>query len=168
MNKSVEAATSYRFLLLAVRLALGFLFVFAGVEKIVQPEDFAQAITNYHLLPIITVNVFAILVPWIELVAGIFLMLGLFTRGSSLLLVFLLFLFTVAAAISIARGLDISCGCFGTASARKVGWGTLGEDFIMLGGSLLLCLFPNTPVSIETYVLRSQSDGGADSGFSNS
>jgi hypothetical protein len=94
-------------------------------------------------------------------------MLGLFTRGSSLLLVFLLCLFTLAAATSIARGLDISCGCFGTASARKVGWSALGEDFIMLGGSLLLYFFPNTPVSIETYVHRSQSDSGANSGTSN-
>jgi putative oxidoreductase len=168
MNKPVKAAVGNRFFLLAIRLALGFLFVFAGVEKIAQPEEFAQAIANYHLLPTITVNVFAILLPWIELVAGLFLMLGLFTRGSSLLLVFLLCLFTLAVAVSIARGLDISCGCFGTASARKVGWSTLGEDFIMLGGSLLLYFCPNTPISIETYLVGSQPNGRANSGASNS
>jgi putative oxidoreductase len=168
MNKPVEAAISYRFLLLAIRLVLGFLFAFAGVEKIARPEEFAQAVTNYHLLPIISVSVFAILLPWIELVAGLFLMLGLFTRGSSLLLVSLLCLFALAVAVSIARGLDISCGCFGTASARKVGWSTLGEDFIMLGGSLLLYFSPNTPFSLETYVARSRSDSGANPGTSNS
>jgi putative oxidoreductase len=157
MIKSVEAAIGNRFFLLAIRLVLGFLFVFASIEKIAQPEEFAKAITNYHLLPIVTVNVFAIVLPWVELFAGLLLLFGLLVRGSSLLLTLLLCVFALAISISIARGLDISCGCFGTTVARKVGWSALGEDVLMLAGSLLLSFFPSTFVSLETYLRRTQS-----------
>lgn len=160
MNKSFEVAISNRFLLLAVRVVLGFLFLFASIEKIAQPEEFAQAITNYHLLPTVTVNAFAIILPWVELIAGLLLISGLLVRGSSFLLTLLLSMFAVAIFISVARGLDISCGCFGTTVARKVGWSALGEDVLMLAGSLLLFFFPSTFVSLETYLRLTVARGG--------
>jgi putative oxidoreductase len=157
MKDFLSSTVGNRVFLLALRLVLGFLFVFASTEKIAQPEEFAKAILNYHLLPIPLVNVFAIVLPWVELVAGLLLLSGLFVRGSSLLLTFLLSLFTLAISISIARGLDISCGCFGTSVARRAGWSTLAEDVLMLAGSLVLCYFPSVFASLETYLRRAQS-----------
>ena len=154
MNRILEYTIGHPYFLFGVRLVLGFIFIFASIEKIAQPEEFAKAITNYRLLPTPAVNLFAIVLPWVELLAGLFLILGLLVRGSSLLLTFLLSLFALAIAISLARGLDISCGCFGTASARKVGWTALGEDLLMLLGSLLLCYFPQTFFALETYLGR--------------
>ncbi|MEK6569793.1 MAG: MauE/DoxX family redox-associated membrane protein [Bacteroidota bacterium] len=154
MKRLLENTIGHRYFLLGVRIVLGFIFVFASIEKITQPEEFAKAITNYRLLPHAAVNLFAIGLPWVELLAGLFLILGLLVRGSSLLLTFLLSLFALAIAISLARGLDISCGCFGTASARKVGWTALGEDLLMLLGSLLLCYFRHTFLALETYLGR--------------
>ena len=157
MKDFLRATICNRFFLLAIRLVVGFLFVFASIGKIAQPAEFAKAILNYHLLPISLVNVFAIGLPWVELVAGLLLLSGLFVRGSSLLLAFLLSLFTLAISISIARGLDISCGCFGTIGARRIGWSALAEDVLMLAGSLVLCYFPSAFVSLETYLRRTQS-----------
>jgi putative oxidoreductase len=151
MLKIAKTVITNRYFLLAVRLLLGFLFIFASVEKISQPEEFAKAIMNYHLVFILAVNLLAILLPWIELLAGLFLLSGILVRASSLLLSLLLCMFALAISISIARGLDISCGCFGTMAARKVGWTALGEDALMLGGALLLYFFPNTAFSLENY-----------------
>lgn len=156
MNDSLRSTVGNRFFLLALRLVLGFLFVFASIEKVAQPEEFAKAILNYYLLPIPLVNVFAIVLPWVELVAGLLLLFGLLVRGTSLLLTLLLCLFALAISISIARGLDISCGCFGTSVARRVGWSALGEDVLMLAGSLILYYFPSTFLSLETYLRRTQ------------
>lgn len=162
MSNSINAAISNRFFLLVVRLVLGFLFVFASIEKIAQPEEFARAILNYHLLPIPVVNLFAIVLPWAELVAGLLMLFGLLVRGSSFLLALLLSLFALAISISIFRGLDISCGCFGTSVAREVGWSALGEDVLMLAGSVLLYFFPSTTLSLETYFRKSSSTAAAE------
>jgi putative oxidoreductase len=151
MVKETLVRIDNQYLLLAVRLVLGFLFVFASIEKISQPEEFAKAIMNYHLVFIPAVNIQAIVLPWIELFAGLFLLSGILVRASSLLLTLLLCIFALAILISIARGLDISCGCFGTMAARKVGWTALGEDALMLAGSVLLYFFPSTLLSLETY-----------------
>jgi putative oxidoreductase len=152
--KAAYGVIGNHYLLLAVRLVLGFLFVFASVEKISQPEEFAKAIMNYHLVFIPAVNILAIALPWIELFAGLFLLSGILVRASSLLLTLLLCIFALAILISIARGLDISCGCFETMAARKVGWTAIGEDVLMLAGSVLLCFFPSTLFSLENYLRR--------------
>jgi putative oxidoreductase len=155
MSHFAERTIGNRYFLFVVRLVLGFLFIFASIEKISQPEEFARSITYYHLLPIALVNLVALLLPWIELLAGLFLLLGILPRGSALLLLLLLGIFIVAIGISLARGLDISCGCFGTAAARKVGWAALGEDALMLLGSLLLYYFPSTLLTLEGYIRKS-------------
>lgn len=155
MSNILERTIGHQYFIFAVRVVLGFLFIFAAIEKIAQPEEFAKNISYYRLLPISVVNLFAIVLPWVELLAGLSLIAGLVTRGSSLLISSLLGLFIAAIAISIARGLDISCGCFGTATAKKVGWATLGEDLLMLSGSLLLYFFPSTFLAVEAYIRKS-------------
>ena len=152
MNRFPESPLGNKYFIFGIHIVLGFLFILAAIEKIAQPEEFAKAITNYRLVPNATVNVFAIALPWVELLAGLSILVGLLTRGSSLILTFLLGVFIIAIAVSLARGLDISCGCFGTADARKVGWIALGEDLLMLLGSLLLYYFPNSFAAVESYV----------------
>ena len=99
---------------LLVRLALGLVFVYASLDKIANPADFALIVKNYRLLPFDAINLVAVLLPWVELVAGLLLIFGLVTRGSSLLISVLLAVFIVALGINVSRGLDINCGCFST------------------------------------------------------
>ena len=72
MKRLLENTIGHRYFLLGVRIVLGFIFIFASIEKIAQPEEFAKAITNYRLLPTPAVNLFAIVLPWVELLAGLF------------------------------------------------------------------------------------------------
>ena len=122
-----------KYLAFLFRLILGCVFVYASFDKIAHPADFARIIYNYHFLPTSAINLFAVILPWIELMSGMALILGLFVESAALLIGILLGIFIVALSSAVIRGLDISCGCFSTASSSdKVVWDTIIRDLIML------------------------------------
>ena len=117
----VNKILNNKYLLFTIRLFLGFVFIYASVTKISDPEGFAQAIYNYKLLPLFLVNILAVILPWIELCAGILLIFGITVKENSAIINGLLLIFIIAIIISLFRGLDINCGCFGTVDGSKVG-----------------------------------------------
>ncbi len=124
---------------LAARVILGCIFIFASLDKISHPDLFAEAVYNYQLLPDKAVNLLAIWLPWLELFAGGLLVLGLWVRGSVLVLTGLLVVFLGALGISLARGLEIHCGCFTTQSDHPMTIFTLLRDSVFLLFALYLC-----------------------------
>jgi uncharacterized membrane protein YphA (DoxX/SURF4 family) len=111
------------YLVLLVRIFIGLLFIVGSLEKIVDPAAFAQSIANYKMLPGWLESVVATALPWLELLCGFSVLFGALERGSSLLLSAMLIVFTLAIVIALARGLDISCGCFTQdPTAGKIGW----------------------------------------------
>jgi uncharacterized membrane protein YphA (DoxX/SURF4 family) len=121
------------------RLLVGGLFVVAGIFKIVQPAEFATDIGNYRLLPHALLNLMAITLPWVELVAGGLLLAGRWRRASALVVSVLMLVFVVAVAQAMMRGLDFRCGCFGTVGATQVGWTKLAENLALLAVTGWLC-----------------------------
>jgi putative oxidoreductase len=107
-----------RFLRLArlvARIALGALFVFAGATKVYDPGEFAKEVQKYNLLPWIPGVLLALYLPWLEILAGLLMVLKIFEKGALLVITLLLVIFTLALASAMVRGLDIDCGCFGKA-----------------------------------------------------
>lgn len=99
---------------LALRLILGTLFFFTGFNKMPQPENFARTIAAFNLLPQVLILPVAIIIPYIECLAGLGLFLGFQTRLSAYICLSLLCLFSIALGIAIGREIGtISCGCFG-------------------------------------------------------
>lgn len=125
---------------LICRLALGIIFLYAGIEKIIAPREFAVAIYNYRLLPDWPVNMLAVILPWLELSVAACLISGIYVRGAALLSALLFLIFAVALATNLIRGLDISCGCFG-GSGGNINWLYLLRDTSLLGMSLVVLLF---------------------------
>ncbi|MBZ0199675.1 MAG: DoxX family membrane protein [Ignavibacteriaceae bacterium] len=123
---------SNEYFLLTSRIVLAFVFIFSGIEKINDLQNFSYAITNYKLLPVSIVNVFAISLPWIELIAGVLLLFGISVKENAAIINVLLILFIAAIGISVLRGLNIDCGCFGTAGGQKVGFTKIGENTLLL------------------------------------
>ncbi len=109
------------------RLVVGVTFIWASVYKIADPLSFANAIWNYHLAPSSLINITSLLMPWVELLAGIGLILGLFYRGSILLINLMTILFLIALGSAVVRGLDIDCGCFKAGGSGK---GSALEGFL--------------------------------------
>jgi uncharacterized membrane protein YphA (DoxX/SURF4 family) len=117
---------------LLARLFLGGVYVVAGALKVLDPGKFAESVANFRLLPYELINVVAITLPWIEIVAGLFLILGLWWVASAWLINLMTVAFIGAIASAVARGLSIDCGCFGTVGGRKTGLTAIAEDLLLL------------------------------------
>jgi uncharacterized membrane protein YphA (DoxX/SURF4 family) len=130
-----------KYVLLVFRLIVGGIFIWAGFSKIADPLSFAQNIKNYQLVGQTLSFLTAIFLPWVELIAGFWLIIGLYQKSSALLISCLLFFFIVLVAITKARGLNVDCGCFGTFS-RQADWWLIAEDSLWLAISLVLLFSP--------------------------
>ena len=102
-----------------VQIALGVFFVAAALPKVADPPAFAHMVYNYRLVPGLLVNVMALVLPWFELLAGLALILGIWTRTSAALIGALLLVFVAAISANLLRGNAIDCGCFDVTSAGK-------------------------------------------------
>jgi len=135
-----QNAGIYRVIELAARMVVGLVFLLYGLDKIAHPDDFARAIANYRLLPEALVNLVAVTLPWVECMCGLLLLAGQWVRSAALVSAFLLGVFVVAVSITLARGLDIACGCLDADAGRKVGFKLLMEDVLLLGAAAVLLL----------------------------
>jgi putative oxidoreductase len=123
------------------RIVLAIIFIYAGIKKISDPGGFSNSINNYKILPISFVNLFAITLPWIELITGILLLFGIKVKENSFIISVILLVFIIAILISLIRGLNIDCGCFGTVSGTKIGVYKIIEDLVLLILGLILIKF---------------------------
>ena len=139
-----------KYLLLLFRVVVGIVFIYAGILKIADALGFSDAINNYDLLPLSLVNFFAITLPWIEVVAGLFLVFGVSVKENSYIISVMLIVFILAIVISLGRGLNIECGCFGTSSGTKVGIIKLLENVALLIFSIVLTKFDSEFLSFTS------------------
>jgi uncharacterized membrane protein YphA (DoxX/SURF4 family) len=125
---------SNKYFQILLRLIIGGLFVYASVGKLFNQEAFAKAIYNYKLLPGELVNIFAIIMPYVELFSALFLIFGIYKKGSSFLIGMMLIVFIIALTRAYVLGLDISCGCFSleTVSEKSDISQRIIEDILML------------------------------------
>jgi uncharacterized membrane protein YphA (DoxX/SURF4 family) len=121
-----------------IRFILGAIFIAAGIPKILDTASFASAVYNYHLLPDIFINIFAITLPWLEIIIGAMLIMGTWMQGTVIIYNLLMIAFICALSFNTARGLDISCGCFSTEPGDIIDMGTIFRDIIILSGSMYL------------------------------
>jgi len=135
---------SNKYFLLAIRIIVGGVFIYASLDKLMNQEEFSKAIYNYKFLPGAFINIFAIIIPYLELIAGLFLVSGIFVRGSSLIIIILLVLFIVALGQAYARGLDINCACFElkkeleNSNQKSDILQRIIEDFLLLAASIII------------------------------
>ena len=116
------------------RLVLGGVFIYASLDKIANPAEFAKAIGNYHVLPFGLENLLALFLPWLELLTGILLIAGIMVDGATILIISMNIVFIFAISQALARGISIECGCFSvsTEGGSNIGFQTILRDFIYL------------------------------------
>lgn len=121
------------------RIGLGFLFIYAALDKIIAPARFAQVIYNYRLLPVELVNICAIVMPWLEITLGICLLFGIWLETASIVVAGLTVAFIIMIASAMARDLNIECGCFTlNKSGDVVSWKRIAEDLAILAAALFV------------------------------
>ena len=110
---------THPWLTIRVQLALGAIFVIAAIPKIADPPSFAHMIYNYRLMPASLINLSALVMPWVELLAGLALILGIWKTAARNVVGILLAVFIIAIGINLARDNAIDCGCFNVADRGK-------------------------------------------------
>ncbi len=110
---------THPWLTIRVQIALGIIFIVAAIEKIGDPPSFAHAIYNYRILPGALINISALILPWVELLAGLALVIGVWTRAARTIVALMLVVFIVAISINLLRGNAIDCGCFDVSAAGR-------------------------------------------------
>ncbi len=112
MNNSLENILGNSWIELAARWLLGATFIYASYSKILAPAVFAKIIYGYDLFPGVLINLIAIIIPFVELVAGLALIMGFYPRSTALVINAMLLTFIISLSINIIRGHEFDCGCF--------------------------------------------------------
>lgn len=143
-------------LALVARIYLAVVFLVACQHKLVDPSAFALDIATYQIVPLATVNLMAIVLPWVELVAASMLLVGFRTRAAALLVAAMMAVFTTAIAIALGRGLQMSCGCFASQGAAEdpISWLTILRDLGWLALALYVLFVDRNPIGIDRLLGR--------------
>lgn len=147
---------------LLARLVLGGFFVYASLDKIWDPAAFAKIVYQWQVVGPVASNLVAVTLPWVELVAGLLLVAGVWRRESALVIALMLVVFLAAAASVMARGIDVeNCGCVSLAKdaaqaawppawTKGVGWFLVARNLVLLAAALALAFVtPVTPARAQ-------------------
>lgn len=141
MNSAFEKILQNEWLELTIRWILGTVFVAASYYKIVFPENFAKAIYSYELLPDYSINLIAIIFPYMECFSGLCLILGVYQRAAAILINAMVIGFVILLSINLVRGHQFDCGCFsynGSGTTDSVHSLLIRNVFLLLLGSFVL------------------------------
>jgi len=132
---------SRRYAVHAVSLAVAAVFIYAGIDKIHDPLQFADSIAAFAILPAVLINLLAMGLPPFEIACGL-LLIGPWTRRvGALAIAIILVVFMIALSSALLRGLTLDCGCFGVgAPSRPRMWLELALDAALLSGALFVYL----------------------------
>ena len=136
---------------LPMRQYIGFVFVFACIHKIAHPAIFAMDVATYQILPLQLINLMAITLPWIELFAGIMIIIGWRTRAASLCIAGMMAMFLVAIIIALTKGLEMSCGCFASQAMEEdpISYMTVLRDLGWTIIPLYVLFFDKNPLGVD-------------------
>ncbi|MFG2821361.1 MauE/DoxX family redox-associated membrane protein [Kitasatospora sp. NPDC048365] len=141
---------------LGVRLALAVVWGWAGLAKISDPAEAAQAVRAYEILPESLVKPVGWGLPFLELALALLLLLGLGTRIVAIVSAVLLLAFISGIASAWARGISIDCGCFGGGGAVDESKTEYLQEILRDTGFLLLAAWliyrPRTKFSADAWL----------------
>lgn len=135
-------AITHPWLTVRVQIALGAIFIVAALPKLTDPPSFAHMIYNYRILPAGLINISALTMPWVEILCGVLLILGVWVKPARWIIAAMLIVFIVAISINLARGNAIDCGCFDVSAAGKTYEERIADMWFVVFrdiGMLLMC-----------------------------
>lgn len=149
---SVKRILQNRRLMVIFRLIVGGVFVFSGFAKLMSPpEEFAEAIRSYQIAPQLFLYPLALTLPWVELLTGAFLCVGLFSRIAATVAAAQLALFMGVIFVAMIKGVDLKdCGCFGAIGLKETPPQTLIRDAILLAMSVVFISSGSSAFSLDS------------------
>ena len=138
---------------LAARLILGVVLIVAGADKVTHPALSAQAVRAYQILSYDVAGYVGYALPVVEILIGLLLVAGLFTRICAAAGGLLMLAFIIGIISAWARGLSLDCGCFGgggtiASSQTQYPWEVL-RDTGLAACAVWLVVRPHTSHSLD-------------------
>jgi uncharacterized membrane protein YphA (DoxX/SURF4 family) len=134
---------------LVLRIVVGAIFLFAGAAKVGHADQFAAQIAGFRLLPQPAVAPLAVALPYLEILLGGYLVVGLFTRTAAWFAVALLAVFDLAVASAVVRGMTVSCGCFGPSDTTVTTWAEVARDAVFVLLAVIVALRPPGALAVD-------------------
>ncbi|HEY5906697.1 MAG TPA: DUF417 family protein [Vicinamibacteria bacterium] len=141
--------------LLAFRLILAAMFLYAAYDKVLAPAAFAKIVYQWQVGGAVFSNLVAVILPWVEILVGLLLLAGVWTKEAALVVAGLLLSFNLAATSVLARGIDVeNCGCTSVKAPpgerspfQGVGWFLLTRNTVLLAAALAVAFAPSRATS---------------------
>ena len=140
-----------------LRAAIGSVLLVSGFTKVIYPyQNFVYVIQSYQLLPGWAENLTAMVLPWIELIAGLFTILGLWTPRALRAALMLFSVFIIMLGQAILRGIPLDhCGCFGEWLQLRPQQVIVMDSMFLLAAVFLLQNLPKAQkFSLDGYFTR--------------
>ena len=138
---------------LLARLILGGVLIWAGAAKVTNPALSALAVRAYKILPYDFAGYVGYALPIVEILIGLLLVVGLFTRLSAMVGGLLMLAFIFGISWAWFHGYSIDCGCFGgggtIAAAQTQYPQELLRDISFVACAGWLVFRPRTPYSLD-------------------
>ena len=132
------------------RFIAGGAFLFAAFNKLAGPKAFALSITTLDIVPRVLVPAAAFTVPWAEVIIGLCLLYGLWSRAAGWLAVIIYSGFTLVLLSAIMRGLSVDCGCFGDAfGSGEINAFSIIRNSVFIAVSLVIAVKGGGPASLD-------------------
>ena len=148
---------------LLARLILGVTLLAAGALKVGELGESVVAVRAYLILPYELTEIVGVALPFGEILLGLLLITGTFTRLSGILGALLMLAFAAAIASVWARGMSLDCGCFGgggeisEAEALAAYPWEIARDLGLAACGIWLAVFPRTPFSVDSWLFGKPS-----------
>jgi len=125
------------YVVLAVSIAVAAVFIYAGIDKIRDLQQFTDSIAAFAIVPVAFINLLALGLPPFEVACGVLLLWPPTRRVGALAVAVISVVFFTALLSALLRGLVLDCGCFGTGTpSRPRMWVELGLDLVLFAGAL--------------------------------
>ena len=115
----------------ALRIAIGAIFIVAGALKVGHPDALASTIAATRFLPQPIIAPFAVILPFFEIGLGGYLVAGLFTRTAAIVASVQFAIFGMVIASLVIRHIPVACGCFGPQDTAPASWLEVIRDLVL-------------------------------------
>lgn len=151
-----------RYLLFSLRLVLGTILVVAAIGKLPQQAELVDLVKSLAILPQPWAHYYAVALPWAELVVGVVLILGLFSRLAAGVSILMTASFIVANVKTIVTSTyNPTCGCFGQI-VETPSWVALTIDSVMIVMALMILFHSGEFLSIDSWLARRKAGAGTE------
>jgi uncharacterized membrane protein YphA (DoxX/SURF4 family) len=147
-----------RYLSLVFRIAVGVVFIISGSGKLPEGAAFVNQVEGFDLLPNVLARFYGTALPWVEIVIGALLILGLLSRFAAGIGGLAALSFIIANSISLYRGLNLECGCFGNVAVLHTR-DALIIDFMLLIMALQILIHKGEFLSVDSRIFRKKAPG---------